>query len=110
MPGRKILNAADAHACIESIATSGQPLIEWCRKHRVDGRSLNAWRHHLGRGLGPAPAHVAAPVLQLVELVAEPAPDRGPTYTIRVGAFAVEVGAGFEPAVLGRLLEVVARC
>lgn len=106
MAGRKIRDAVDARACIK--AANGVSLGEWAREHKIDGRSLTAWKHNLGRRsrqtARPAPA-------RLVELVAAPATSAGPgRYVVHCGALAVEVDARFDEETLRRLLRVVASC
>ena len=39
MPGRKIADEMDAHACLDAAARSGLPRTEWARAHGVDARS-----------------------------------------------------------------------
>ena len=66
MPGRKIADETDAHACLEAAMRSGLARAEWARAHGVDARSLNAWRLNLER----RSAEAAKPSeLRLFELV-----------------------------------------
>ncbi len=46
---RRILEDADARACLAATAAAGISAVEWCRDNAVDGRSLNAWRINLER-------------------------------------------------------------
>ncbi len=68
MPGRKIADETDAHACLEAARRSGLPRAEWARTHGVDARSLNAWRLNLERR---SAVEVEPTTLRLVELVGE---------------------------------------
>ncbi len=108
MAGRKIRDAADAHACLAAAEASGLTRAAWARASGIDGRSLNAWQLNLDRRDEPESA--MAPV-RLVELVAgaTPAPAQA-RYVVRCGEFTVEVDDRFEDATLGRLLRLVAAC
>jgi hypothetical protein len=109
MPGRKIADESDAHACLEAAARSGLPRAEWARAHGVDARSLNAWRLNLER----RSAEAAKPSeLRLFELVSEAAPPRSAVSGVRLvlGELVVEVDRGFDAGTLGRVLDLVAPC
>ena len=109
MPGRKIADETDAHACLEAAARSALSRAEWARAHGVDARSLNAWRMNLARRDQPDPP---GSTLRLVELVAEGAAERtvGSGLRLVLGDMVVEVDRGFDASTLGRVLDVVARC
>ena len=109
MPGRKIADEMDAHACLDAAARSGLPRTEWAWAHGVDARSLNAWRLNLERRERPPPRSSA---LRLVELVAAETDAKpvGSGLRLVLGDLVVEVDRGFDPATLGRVLDVVARC
>ena len=111
MAGRKIVDEADAHACLAAVAASGGTLRDWAQAHRVDGRSLRAWQLKLTRRGGGRPAAVAPrPPLRLVELVTT-APAQAPArYLVRVGRVEVELGDGFSEDSLRRILAVVGAC
>ncbi len=109
MPGRKIADETDAHACLEAAMRSGLPRAEWARAHGVDARSLNAWRLNLER----RSAEAAKPSeLRLFELVSEAAPPRSAVSGVRLvlGELVVEVDRGFDAGTLGRVLDLVAPC
>ena len=109
MPGRKIADETDAHACLEAAMRSGLPRAEWARAHGVDARSLNAWRLNLER----RSAGVAEPPeLRLVELVSEAAPRQpvGSGVHLVLGDLVVEVDRGFDAGTLARVLDVAAPC
>ncbi len=104
MAGRKIEDEAEAVEALDSIARTGLELREWCRARDVDARSLAGWQGVLeARGYEP-PSHPS-----FVEVVRVPV-ERAARYTIRNGAFTVEVDDSFEEATLERLLRVVATC
>lgn len=106
MAGRKIRDAADAHACLAAAASSGLTRAAWARSQEIDGRSLNAWRMNLSRrGRSGRRQRV-----RLVELVAAPPAPEPASYVVRVGEFAVEVDDRFDSATLHRLLGVIAGC
>lgn len=105
---RKIVDEKDARACLASVIRSGETLRAWAKRHRVDGRSLHAWKRNLSRrepgaesGIGP----------RLVELV--PMSRSGPDprrYLVRIGEAAIEVGDDFDAGTLRRLIEVLRAC
>ena len=110
MAGRKIRDAADAHACLNAEkVVRGRKRVEWARDHGIDGRSLNAWRINLRRQGKPAARRTGS--ARLVELVAAPAISSEPVrFVVRCRAMAVEVDPHFDEAALLRLLRVVASC
>ena len=106
MAGRKIRSEADARACLTAAKAAGSAnLALWAREHRIDGRSLNAWRVNLERG-------AAARKPRLVELLPAAAltARTAPQYLVRCGELTVEVDGSFDEATLGRLLRVVLAC
>jgi len=113
MERRRILDEADARACLTAAKKAGLSLASWGRSAGVDGRSLHAWSMNLARGeLGQSRRAPRTKGVNLVELVAAVAPARRELarYTVRVGKLSVEVGDDFEPATLRRLLAVLALC
>ena len=104
MAGRKIEDETEAVAALDSIARTGLELAEWCRARDIDARSLSGWRGVLkARGYEPPEPPT------FVEVVRVPV-ERAARYTVRHGAFAVEVDEAFDEDSLGRLLRVVAAC
>lgn len=103
MAGRKVSGKEEAVALLAEVERSGRPLAACARAAGVDGRSLRMWRTNLSRA-GHARSQ---PAVRLVELV-PPAPVA--RYRVMCGEFVVEVDAGFDDAVLRRLLGVVATC
>ena len=102
---RKIVDEKDARACLTAVARSGETLRAWAKRHRVDGRSLHAWKRNLARW-GTVASTKKAP--RLVELVrASRAAER---YVVRVGNAAIEVGDDFDAGTLRRLVEVLRAC
>lgn len=103
MAGRKIEDETEAVAALDAIARTGLELSEWCRARDIDARSLSGWRGVLeARGYEPDQP-------TFVEVVRVPV-ERAARYTVRHGAFTVEVGEAFDEDSLGRLLRVVAAC
>ena len=102
MPRRKVRNADDARSCLDAAERSGLTRAEWARANGVDARSLNAWRLNLGE-------RRPRTELRLVELVSAQTVTAA-RYVVRCGDLAVEVDEHFDPAVLRRLLVVVASC
>lgn len=109
MPGRKITDETDAHACLEAAVRSGLPRAHWAHVHGVDARSLNAWRLNLERRTRRA---VGPPELRLVELVSGPVVSRssGSGVRLRIGEVVVEVERDFDVSTLGRVLDLMAPC
>lgn len=108
MPGRKIHDRDDASQCLNLIQASGLTLSAWCHAHQVDGRSLGAWANNIARRGQEKPRPAPAP-LQLVELTTR-APIPVQRYTIRCGAFSVEVDESVDTSVLRRILEALPLC
>ena len=104
MPGRKVLDADDARACLAAAAEAGMARVAWAREHGVDARSLNAWRLALTRHERRPPDKP-----EMVEWIAAPARS-APTFLVHAGRFAVEVDPDFDAGALKRLLTVVAAC
>src|SRR5690606_29125354 len=107
MPGRKILDEADARACLDAALSSGLSRSEWACAHGVDARSLNAWRLNLDR------KHALPGPLEFVELVPTAVtPGRREAAPLRVhrAGLVIEVPEGFDEDHLLRLLRVVAAC
>lgn len=102
---RKIADEKDARACLTAVARSGESLRAWAKRHRVDGRSLHAWKRNLARW-GKVASPKKAP--RLVELV--PASRVSERYVVRVGDAAIEVGNDFDDATLRRLVGVLRTC
>lgn len=105
MPGRKILDEADARACLDAARASGLTRTEWAHDNGVNARSLNAWRLNLDRRDAPS-----RPVdfLELVPATASSSPR--PRLRVRHGDLVVEVPADFDDDHLLRVLRVVAAC
>ena len=106
MPGRKIVDEADAHACLNAVAESCQPRAAWARAHGVDARSLNAWRLILERRKDVADL----PTLRLLELVPKSTEPAQSGVRIRVGGLVVELDRTFDHEVLAAVLDVVVPC
>ena len=111
MPGRRIADEHDARSCLEGVARSGLPRVEWAHAHGVDARSLNAWRLNLERR---AAAASSAP-LRLVELVAREEPTESSKSVasgvrIEVDGLVIQLDRGFDSEVLFKLLDMVAPC
>ena len=49
---RKIVDEADAEACLAAVRSAGGDVGCWARAHGVDGRSLIAWQSNLRRRRG----------------------------------------------------------
>lgn len=105
MSGRKILDEADARACLDAVRASGLTRVEWAHANGVDARSLNAWRLNLDR------RDATPPPVDFLELVPVRAPS-SPGLGVRVhfGGLVVEVPDDFDDHHLLRVLRVVAAC
>lgn len=114
MDKRKIRDEADARACMAAAKASGLTRAAWCRSSGVDGRSLRAWSINLGRRKssghrGRKTVTALAKRVELVELIAAPAPTRSSArYTVRVGKHGIEVGDDFDAGTLRRLVAALA--
>jgi hypothetical protein len=107
MPGRKILDEADARACLDAALSSGLPRSEWAWAHGIDARSLNAWRLNLDRK-----ASVPRP-LEFVEIVptsVTSAMREAVSLRVHRDDLVVEVPVGFDEDHLLRVLRVMAAC
>jgi len=104
---RKIKDEKDARACLKSVSRSGETLREWAKRHRIDGRSLHAWRRNLSRRTTSATAG-SARLVELVPVAGSASVAR--RYIVRVGSAAIEVGDDFDAETLRRLLEALRAC
>lgn len=105
---RKIVDEKDARACLSSVARSGETMRAWAKSHRVDGRSLHAWKRNLShRTAGAAPRNEAR-LVELVPMSRAARPER--RYVVRVGDASIEVADDFDAGTLRRLLEVLRAC
>lgn len=104
MPGRKVLDEADARQLLDEVERSREPLAAWCRRYRVDGRSLNAWRINLARRdevpVGP----------RLVELVVQEPVPRSSSIRVAYGDFTVQVEGEVDVDLLRDVLWAVSTC
>ncbi|MEZ4320832.1 MAG: hypothetical protein R3F61_25365 [Myxococcota bacterium] len=107
MAGRKIEDENEAIAALDSVARTGLELADWCRVRDIDARSLSGWRGVLeARGYEPPTARRHPDFIEVVRMPIE----RPARYTVRYGAFTVELDDTFEDGTLDRLLRVVAAC
>jgi len=108
MAGRKIVDEADARACLGAVASSGLSRVEWARLHGVDARSLNAWRMNLERRGRPT----ESTPLRLVELVHPERPPQpvGSGVRVHAGGVVVELDRDFDPSVFVAVIDLVAPC
>ena len=101
---RKIVDEADAWACLAAVRAAGGDLGRWARAHGVDGRSLIAWQKNLGRRRrGHRPT-------RFVELV--PASRDAPIarYVLEVGGARLEFDDGCSSETVRRVLQVLRSC
>lgn len=47
--GRKVVDEADARACLEAMRAAQTNLTDWCARNGVSRRSLYEWRYRLAR-------------------------------------------------------------
>ena len=114
MAGRKIRDAADARSCLRAAkAARGMSRAAWARANGIDGRSLHAWSMNLGAGIRtrsePAGRRRTQPAVRMVELVPTPAPAAA-DYTVRCGAYSLEVKDASDDVTLRRLLRAMREC
>ena len=99
---RKIRDEADARACLAAVGAAGGDRIAWAHAHRVDARSLNAWRVALERRDSKAP--------KLIELVAATAPRVVARYVLDVGVARVEFDDACSAETLQRVVRALRSC
>lgn len=99
---RKIRDEADARACLAAVGAAGGDRIAWAHAHRVDARSLNAWRVALERRGSKAP--------KLIELVAATAPRVVARYVLDVGVARVEFDDACSAETLQRVVRALRAC
>jgi hypothetical protein len=85
---------------------------EWARAHGIDGRSLRAWSMNLaarasGQRRGRARRSTSA--VRMVELV-PPSTAVVARWTIRCGAYALEVSDAVDDATLRQVLRALREC
>jgi hypothetical protein len=105
MARRKLVDEAEAMACLEAQRESGVELGAWARSNGLDGRSLNCWRINLERK-----AEAAVGRMNLVELVPTEATEVAASLVVRWGEFTVEVPDAFQDRHLARVLQVLQAC
>jgi len=103
MKARKVRDRHEASRLLCELELSTQPLVAFCRRRGIDGRSLHCWRLNLRQ----EPRRPATP-LHLVELAMAPA--RTALYRVIIDGIEVEVDDDFRDDTLARLLAVVAAC
>ena len=107
---RNVHDEREALALLEELEDSGLELSAFCALYGVDGRSLNCWKHNLGRSR-PGPK-LRPQSLRLVEVVTSVS-DESPSvaaYKLSVGGVSIEVDDHFRDETLARLLRVAATC
>ena len=109
MAGRRIFNEQDARRCLAAAKASRGGLAAWAREHRVDGRSLNAWRVNLERRGVPRVRAVGPKLIELVSAASVPTPSPAP-YVLHVRGIELEVGDNFDEHSLRRLLVLLKSC
>jgi hypothetical protein len=118
---RKIEDERDARECLAAVRAAGGDIGAWARSHGVDGRSLNAWRVNLARGLAGSrgrrkkrasrtQAQVAPISAKLVEIVAAPSAPSPARYALQIGTTAVEFGDDFREETLRRVVAMLRSC
>lgn len=93
---------------IQEYRASGERAADWCRRHQVSLRQLYYWMDKLKRAGHPAgpetsPRWVA---VTIQDRSAGGLPDTSPI-VVRVGDTLVEVGPGFDPAVLAAVVRTL---
>lgn len=107
MAGRKIEDENEAIDALDSVARTGLDLKDWCRARDIDARSLAGWRGVLeARGYAPPEERDHPDFIEVLRVPVE----RQASYTVRHGAFSIELDHTFDDRTLGRLLRVVAAC
>lgn len=100
---RKVECREDAEALLAELRSTGESLVDLCRRRGVDGRSLRCWRTNLARGERGA----LGGELRLMEVGLPAASSR---YRLHVGDIVVEVDDDFHAGTLSRLLALVRSC
>ena len=107
MRRRKIRDEADARACLAAVRAAGGDRVAWAHAHRVDARSLNAWRVALERR---AAKRSAAGVPKLIELVPTSVPRAAARYVLDVGGVRVEFDDACSAETLRRVVRGLRAC
>lgn len=97
---RKIEDELEAKAVLAAAAAAGVSPGEWAREHGVHGRSLDARRGRLSRGLQPS---------GLVELVPSTT-SSSRRLVVRVGDAEVALEGDFDEATLVRVVRALRSC
>ena len=92
-------------AYVQAFRRSGLSRAEYCRRQNVSYHALTYWQRKLtGHGTGrSAPALVPVPLASHIVPHSSP-PGRAELRVILPGRLSIEVGDGFSPATLSRLL------
>jgi transposase-like protein len=97
---RKIEDEFEAKAVLAAAAAAGVSPGEWAREHGVHGRSLDAWRGRLSRGVQRS---------GLVELVPSTT-SSSRRVVVRVGDAEVELDGDFDEATLAGVVRALRSC
>jgi hypothetical protein len=84
---------------------SGLSIVSWCWQQGIQENTFYYWRKRLAEPVTPEASPSWMPVTLL------PTAGTGGGLTVRVGAAAIEVAAGFDPELLAAVVTVLAaRC
>lgn len=101
---RKVMGREDALSLLAELASTGESLVQFSRRRRVDARSLRCWKLNLSRS-GQRPTGAPMRLMEIALPMVVPS-----RYRVLVGDVTVEVEDGFQEATLARLLAVVRSC
>ncbi len=82
---------------------SGESQVEYCRKNGINIKSFHYWKRRIGRSYC-APAMVELPISWSV-----PVTPASPQLCLVFDRFRVEIGKGFDPEDLERVVRVLGR-
>lgn len=84
---------------------SGVSQVEYCRLNDINIKSFRYWKRRVGR-LGCAPALVELPLLKYAPVCPSPS---YPQLCLVVDRYRIEIGKGFDPGDLERVVRMLGR-
>lgn len=107
--GRGYWREEDARVVIAALTRSGSNVRDFAQRHGLDPKRLGRWKRRLERRDGDALGGPLTffPIQVRDEARALDASPARPAMELVVGRYVIRLGGGFEPSVLGQLIDVL---